>query len=125
MIDKVLDNQPPSHQKDEDKISIQDLKKIKLVVGKIIAAEAIQDADKLLKLNVDLGNEDKRQVFAGIKSNYEPNSLINKLVIVVANLQPRKMRFGESQAMLLAASDNEGVFLLSPDSGAKPGMIVS
>ena len=125
MIDKILDNQPPSQQKDEDKISIQDLKKIKLVVGKIIAAEAIQDADKLLKLNVDLGNEDKRQVFAGIKSNYEPNSLINKLVIVVANLQPRKMRFGESQAMLLAASGKEGVFLLSPDSGAKPGMIVS
>ena len=125
MIDKILDNQPPNQQKDEDKISIQDLKKIKLVVGKIIAAEAIQDADKLLKLNVDLGNEDKRQVFAGIKSNYEPNSLINKLVIVVANLQPRKMRFGESQAMLLAASGEEGVFLLSPDSGAKPGMIVS
>ena len=125
MIDKILDNQPPSQKKDEDKISIQDLKKIKLVVGKIIAAEAIQDADKLLNLNVDLGNEDKRQVFAGIKSNYEPNSLINKLVIVVANLQPRKMRFGESQAMLLAASGKEGVFLLSPDSGAKPGMIVS
>ena len=125
MIDKILDNQPANQQKDQDKISIQDLKKIKLVVGKIIAAEAIQDADKLLKLNVDLGNEDKRQVFAGIKSNYEPNSLINKLVIVVANLQPRKMRFGESQAMLLAASGEEGVFLLSPDSGAKPGMIVS
>ncbi|MEK9993270.1 MAG: methionine--tRNA ligase [Hydrogenophilales bacterium] len=125
MIDKILDNQPSTQQKDEDKISIQDLKKIKLVVGQIITAEAIEDADKLLKLNVDLGNEDKRQVFAGIKSNYEPNSLINKLVIVVANLQPRKMRFGESQAMLLAASGEEGVFLLSPDSGAKPGMIVS
>ena len=125
MIDKILDNQPSNQQKDEDKISIQDLKKIKLVVGQIITAEAIEDADKLLKLNVDLGNEDKRQVFAGIKSNYEPNSLINKLVIVVANLQPRKMRFGESQAMLLAASGEEGVFLLSPDSGAKPGMIVS
>lgn len=125
MIDKILDNQPSSQQKDEDKISIQDLKKIKLVVGQIITAEPIQDADKLLKLNVDLGNGDNRQVFAGIKSNYEPNSLINKLVIVVANLQPRKMRFGESQAMLLAASGEEGVFLLSPDSGAKPGMIVS
>ena len=106
-------------------LSIQDLKKIKLVVGQIITAEAIEDADKLLKLNVDLGNGDNRQVFAGIKSNYEPDSLINKLVIVVANLQPRKMRFGESQAMLLAASGEEGVFLLSPDSGAKPGMIVS
>ena len=125
MIDKILDNQPSNQQKDEDKISIQDLKKIKLVVGQIITAEPIQDADKLLKLNVDLGNGDNRQVFAGIKSNYEPNSLINKLVIVVANLQPRKMRFGESQAMLLAASGEEGVFLLSPDSGAKPGMIVS
>ena len=125
MIDKILDNKPSNQQKDQDKISIQDLKKIKLVVGQIITAEAIEDADKLLKLNVDLGNEDKRQVFAGIKSNYEPNSLINKLVIVVANLQPRKMRFGESQAMLLAASGEEGVFLLSPDSGAKPGMIVS
>ena len=125
VIDKILDNKPSKQQKDEDKISIQDLKKIKLVVGQIITAEAIQDADKLLKLNVDLGNEDKRQVFAGIKSNYEPNSLINKLVIVVANLQPRKMKFGESQAMLLAASGEEGVFLLSPDSGAKPGMIVS
>ena len=73
MIDKILDNQPSNQQKDEDKISIQDLKKIKLVVGQIITAEAIEDADKLLKLNVDLGNEDKRQVFAGIKSNYEPN----------------------------------------------------
>ncbi len=125
MIDKILDNQPSNQQKDEDKISIQDLKKIKLVVGQIITAEPIQDADKLLKLNVDLGNGDNRQVFAGIKSNYEPDSLINKLVIVVANLQPRKMRFGESQAMLLAASGEEGVFLLSPDSGAKPGMIVS
>ena len=125
MIDKILDNQPPIQKKDEFRISIQDLKKIKLVVGQVITAETIQDADKLLRLNVDLGNDDKRQVFAGIKSNYQPSSLINRLVIVVANLQPRKMRFGESQAMLLAASGEEGVFLLSPDSGAKPGMIVS
>jgi len=79
----------------------------------------------LIRLELDLGHE-KRQVFAGIKAAYDPVDLVNKLVVVVANLKPRKMRFGESQGMVLAASgDESGIFVVSPDSGAKPGMKVS
>ena len=77
-----------------------------------------------MRLNIDLGSE-KRQVFAGIKSAYNPEDLKGKLVVVVANLKARKMRFGESQGMVLAASNEEsGIFLISPESGAVPGMQV-
>jgi methionyl-tRNA synthetase len=105
-------------------ITIDTFNKIDLRVGKIIEAEHVEGADKLVRLNIDLGSE-KRQVFAGIKSAYNPEDLKEKLVVVVANLKARKMRFGESQGMVLAASSEEsGIFLISPESGAVPGMQV-
>jgi len=105
-------------------ISIDDFNKVELRVARIVSAEHVEGADKLLKLQLDLGNE-TRQVFAGIKSAYDPAKLVGRLTVVVANLQPRKMRFGESQGMVLAASgDGPGIFLLSPDDGAQPGMRV-
>ncbi len=80
----------------------------------------------LVKLFLDLGSLGKRQVFAGIKKYYDPSNLIGKLVICVANLKPRKMRFGLSEGMILAASDDEsGVFIVSPDKGSLPGMRVT
>jgi methionyl-tRNA synthetase len=99
--------------------------KTDLRVARVLEASYVEGADKLLKLTLDVGSE-QRTVFAGIRSAYEPTALVGKLVVVVANLQPRKMRFGVSQGMVLAASaPGEGVFLLSPDGGAKPGMKVS
>jgi len=105
-------------------INIDDFNKVELRVARIVSAEHVEGADKLLKLQLDLGNE-TRQVFAGIKSAYDPAKLVGRLTVMVANLQPRKMRFGESQGMVLAASgDGPGIFLLSPDDGAQPGMRV-
>ena len=102
-------------------IGIDDFSRIDLRVARIVKAEAIPDADKLLRLTLDLGFE-TRQVFAGIKSAYSPEQLEGRLTVMVANLAPRKMRFGESQGMVLAAGDGNGLFILSPDSGATPGM---
>ena len=106
-------------------ISIDDFTRIELRIARIENAEPVEGADKLLKLTLDLGELGKRQVFAGIKSQYAPESLIGRLTVVVANLAPRKMRFGLSEGMVLAASHGDGKpFLLSPDSGAEPGMRV-
>ena len=106
-------------------ISIDDFGKVELRIARIDRAEAVEGADKLLKLTLNLGELGMRQVFAGIKSQYEPESLVGKLTVVVANLAPRKMRFGLSEGMVLAASHGDGKpFLLSPDSGAEPGMKV-
>jgi methionyl-tRNA synthetase len=102
-------------------ISIDDFGRIDLRVAKILDAEFVQEADKLLKLTLDLGIE-QRTVFAGIRNTYNPKDLIGRLTVTVANLAPRKMRFGESQGMVLAAGDGTGVYLLAPDSGAVPGM---
>jgi len=105
-------------------ISIDDFAKLDLRVAKIAHAEHVEGADKLLKLTLDLAGE-TRTVFAGIKSAYAPEQLTGKLVVVVANLAPRKMKFGVSEGMILAASGDEpGIFLISPDAGAKPGMRV-
>lgn len=105
-------------------ITIDDFSKIDLRIAKIIHAEHVEGADKLLRLELDLGGE-KRQVFAGIKSAYSPEKLIGRLTVVVANLAPRQMRFGESQGMVLAAGPGgKEIWLLSPDSGAQPGMRV-
>jgi methionyl-tRNA synthetase len=106
-------------------ITIDDFSKIDLRVAKITIAEQVEGADKLLKLTLDVGSLGTRQVFAGIKSAYDPATLVGKLTVVVANLAPRKMKFGLSEGMVLAASgDAPGLFLLSPDSGAQPGMKV-
>jgi methionyl-tRNA synthetase len=106
-------------------ISIDEFKRVDLRVAKIANAEHVDGADKLLKLTLDLGFE-TRTVFAGIKSAYDPALLVGRLTVVVANLAPRKMKFGLSQGMVLAASGEEpGLYLLSPDSGAKPGMRIN
>jgi methionyl-tRNA synthetase len=106
-------------------IDIAQFQKTELRVARVVEASYVDGADKLLKLTLDVGGEE-RTVFSGIRSSYEPAALTNRLVVLVANLAPRKMRFGVSQGMVLAASgDDAGIFLLSPDSGAKPGMKVS
>jgi methionyl-tRNA synthetase len=107
-------------------ISIDDFKKIDLRVARIANAEHVEGADKLLKLTLDLGTE-TRTVFSGIKSAYDPEKLKGRLTIMVYNLAPRKMKFGLSQGMVLAASgdDGPGVYLLEPDAGATPGMKVT
>jgi methionyl-tRNA synthetase len=105
-------------------ITIDEFAKIDLRVARIVNAEHVEGAEKLLKLTLNIGAE-TRQVFAGIKSAYDPEKLKGRLTVMVANLQPRKMRFGESQGMVLAASgEGPGIFLLSPDDGALPGMKV-
>ena len=106
-------------------ISIDDFSKIDLRIAKIVNAEQVDGADKLLKLTLDIGDGRSRTVFAGIKSAYKPEELIGRLTPVVANLAPRKMKFGLSEGMVLAASgDGPGIYLLAPDSGATPGMRV-
>jgi methionyl-tRNA synthetase len=107
-------------------ISLEDFKKVDLRVAKIVDAEQVEGSDKLLRLTLDLGTE-TRTVFSGIKSAYDPGKLKGRLTIVVANLAPRKMKFGVSQGMVLCAStdDGPGVYLLEPDSGATPGMKVT
>ena len=108
-----------SNNIDIDQFSLVDLR-----VAKIINASEVDGADKLLKLDLDVGDLGKKSVFAGIKSAYAPESLKNKLVILVYNLEPRKMKFGLSEGMVLASSNDEGIYLISPDDGALPGMKV-
>ena len=104
-------------------ISIDDFSKIDLRVARIANAEHVEGADKLLKLTLDVGALGTKQVFAGIKSAYDPAALVGRLTVMVANLAPRKMKFGMSEGMVLAASGEvPGLYLLSPDAGAQPGM---
>jgi len=103
-------------------ISIDDFAKVDLRVARIVNAEHVEGADKLLKLTLDIGTE-QRTVFAGIKSAYDPATLVGRLTVMVANLASRKMKFGLSQGMVLAASgDGPGIYLLGLDAGAQPGM---
>jgi methionyl-tRNA synthetase len=106
-------------------ISIDDFLRIDLRVAKILAAEFITGADKLLRLRLDVGELGEREIFAGIRAAYDPAALVGRLIVVVANLEPRKMRFGTSEGMMLAAGPGgKEIFALSPDSGAAPGMRV-
>ncbi len=106
-------------------IEIDDFMKIDLRIAKIVNAEAVPEADKLIKLQVDLGDGKPRQLFAGIKAAYKPEDLIGRLTVVVANLKPRKMKFGMSEGMVLAAGPGGSeLFILSPDQGAQPGQRV-
>ena len=105
-------------------IGIEDFARIDLRIARIAEAHAVEGADRLVRLVLDLGAE-QRTVFAGIKSAYAPESLVGRLTVMVANLAPRKMKFGMSEGMVLAASgEGPGIFLLSPDAGAQPGMKV-
>jgi methionyl-tRNA synthetase len=108
-----------------DSLSIDEFRRVELRVARIVKAETIDGADKLLKLTLDLGTE-TRTVFAGIKSAYDPAALAGRLTVVVANLAPRRMKFGVSEGMVLAASgEGQGPFLLSADAGAAPGMRIT
>jgi len=108
-----------------DEITIDDFMKVDLRIARIVEADFVEGADKLLRLSLDLGGGETRQVFAGIRSAYDPKTLEGRLTVMVANLKPRKMRFGLSEGMVLAAGgDDGGPFLLSPDDGAEPGMRV-
>ena len=94
-------------------------------IARIVNAEAVAGADKLVKLTLDIGEAEPRTVFAGIKAAYRPEDLVGRLTPMVANLAPRKMKFGLSEGMVLAASgEGPGVYLLAPDAGAAPGMKV-
>ncbi len=119
---------PAAPATDEGLCSIDDFMKVDLRIARIANAEHVEGADKLVRLTLDIGEENTRNVFAGIKSAYDPAQLIGRLTVMVANLAPRKMKFGLSEGMVLAASDGEGktpgLFILSPDSGAQPGMRV-
>ncbi len=106
-------------------IGIEDFLKVDLRVAQVIEAGTVEGSDKLLQLTLDVGEAEPRNVFSGIRSQYTPEDLKGKLVVMVANLAPRKMRFGISNGMVLAAGNGEGIFIISPDSGAKPGDKVS
>jgi methionyl-tRNA synthetase len=116
--------QPAKKQAVNNEITIDDFSKLDLRIAKIVQAEQVEGADKLLRLTLDLG-DGTRTVYAGIKSAYAPEKLEGRLTVVIANLAPRKMKFGVSEGMVLAASgEGPGIFLIAPDSGAKPGMRV-
>jgi methionyl-tRNA synthetase len=106
-------------------ISIDEFLRVDLRVARVLSADLIAGADKLLKLRLDIGELGERDIFAGIRVAYDPESLVGRLIVVVANLEPRKMRFGVSEGMMLAAGPGgKDIFVLSPDSGASPGMRV-
>jgi methionyl-tRNA synthetase len=106
-------------------LSIDEFAKVDLRIARIDSAEHVDGADKLLKLGVDVGELGRRTIFAGIRSAYEPATLVGRLTVVVANLAPRKMRFGTSEGMVLAAGPGgQEIFILTPDAGATPGMKV-
>ena len=108
-----------------DTITVDDFARIDLRVAKIVNAEHVEGADKLIRLTLDIGEGKTRNVFAGIKSAYDPEKLIGRMTVMVANLAPRKMKFGVSEGMVLAASgETPGLYILSPDEGAQPGMRV-
>ena len=109
-----------------EEINIDHFMQIDLRIAKVINAEMVEKADKLIKLELDLGDLGKKTVFAGIKKAYSADNLKDKLVVCVNNLKPREMRFGTSEGMILAAGDDDdiGIFIVSPDKGATPGMRV-
>jgi methionyl-tRNA synthetase len=128
---KAAKNGADANGKEEESpvISIDDFAKIDLRIAKIVDCKAVEGSDKLLQLTLDVGEEKTRNVFSGIKSAYQPEQLVGKLTVMVANLAPRKMKFGLSEGMVLAASAADekaepGIYVLEPDSGAKPGMRV-
>lgn len=118
-------DQPLKDEPLADEISIEDFAKVDLRVARVLSAEHVPEANKLLKLQLSLGGDERRQVFAGIKAAYEPEQLVGRLVVMVANLKPRKMRFGLSEGMVTAAGPGGAeVFILGIDDGALPGQRV-
>jgi methionyl-tRNA synthetase len=129
MTDQSRESLKPSGQESTpelaEEIEIEDFLKVDLRIARIVKAESVPEADRLLRLTLDIGGE-TRNVFAGIKSAYDPADLEGRLTVMVANLKPRKMRFGVSEGMVLAAGPGgSDLYVLSPDDGAKPGMRVT
>ncbi|MFZ4537732.1 methionine--tRNA ligase [Propionivibrio sp.] len=128
----ALTPSPSPAGRGEQTISIDDFMKVDLRIARIVDAGHVEGAEKLIRLSLDIGEEQPRQVFAGIKSAYDPALLVGRMTVMVANLAPRKMKFGMSEGMVLAASSTDkssdskspGIFLLTPDVGAQPGMRV-
>lgn len=135
MVDELLAPPPapvvlPGGEAIADTIDIKDFIRVDLRIAKIVSCEAVEGSDKLLRLSLDAGEGRLRQVFSGIKSAYQPDDLIGKLTVLVANLAPRKMRFGVSEGMVLAASHaddavDQGIYILEPFPGAQPGMRIN
>ena len=108
-----------------DEITIDDFAKVDLRVARVIAANEVPEARKLVQLTLSLGGDERRNVFAGIKAAYEPEALVGRLVVMVANLAPRTMKFGVSEGMVIASGPGgDDIYLLSPDDGAQPGQRV-
>ena len=125
MVDESRAGPDTPRPKYKDEIDIEQFSKVDMRIARVVEAGHVEGADRLLKLRLDLGG-DEREVFAGIRSVYQPEDLVDRLVVVVANLKPRKMRFGTSQGMILASGPGgSDIYLLSPDSGARPGMKVT
>ncbi|MBT7295002.1 MAG: methionine--tRNA ligase [Candidatus Thioglobus sp.] len=122
---QTTEQQEPEQEEDDNMISINDFTKIDLRIAKIVKAQHVEGADKLLQLTLDIGEEKTRNVFAGIKAHYNPEDLEGRLTVMVANLAPRQMKFGLSEGMVLAAGNGKSLHILSPDSGATPGMKIS
>jgi methionyl-tRNA synthetase len=118
----IPEEKPMSNE--ENYINIDQFAEVDLRVAKIKDASHVDGADKLLQLTLDVGDLGERNVFAGIKKAYDPETLVGKMVILVSNLAPRQMKFGLSEGMVLASSDDDGIYLISPDSGATPGLRV-
>jgi len=125
-IEKMKDENKQEEvvKEDSDKITIDDFIKVDLRVAKVINAKELEDSRKLLELEVDLGDE-TRTIFAGIKKSYTPDQLIGKLVVVIANLKPRKMKFGVSDGMVLATQHDGDIIILQPEKDVAPGSKIS
>ena len=128
-INTKIESKDVANDSASNQVTIEDFAKLDLRIAKIMNAEHVDGADKLLKLIVDVGEEKNRTIFAGIRSAYDPTTLIGRMTLVFVNLKPRKMRFGVSEGMVLAAGSDDktggkDIFILSPDSGALPGMKV-
>ncbi len=121
---KEENNKETVVEEDVDKITIDDFIKVDLRVAKVINAKELEDSRKLLELEVDLGDE-TRTIFAGIKKSYSPNELIGKLVVVIANLKPRKMKFGTSNGMVLATQHDGDIIIIQPEKDVSPGSKIS
>jgi methionyl-tRNA synthetase len=124
LVETPMTEQPAAAERGET-ITAEEFARIDLRVARIEAATLVEGADRLLQLTVDLGDGGRRTIFAGIRSAYAPEQLVGRHIVVVANMKPRKLRFGVSEGMALAAGDDDGLFLIAPDTGAAAGMKVS
>lgn len=123
--EKAKEKKAEAQVGEADIIGIEDFIKVDLRVAEVLEAAHVEGSDKLLQLTLNVGETEPRNVFSGIREFYQPEDLKGKLVVMVANLAPRKMRFGVSNGMVLAAGNGEGVWIISPENGAKPGDKVS